>query len=148
MGLKQVPLVYDRDARFAGETGYPLHKLLALAFDGITGFSVVPLRIASYMGLITGTIGLCMLLYTIGSWLIGDPPAGWASTTTIVVIIGSVQLVVLGIIGEYLGRLYIESKRRPLYLVDTIFNQSAAQAGHAPTADSFRNQIGEPSRAA
>jgi dolichol-phosphate mannosyltransferase len=128
MGLKQVPLVYDRAPRFAGETSYSLGKLIALAFDGITGFSVVPLRLASYLGLMTGTIGLGMLCYTIGGWLLGKAPVGWASTTTISLIIGSIQLLVLGIIGEYLGRLYMESKRRPLYLVDTVLAQAAALA--------------------
>lgn len=125
MGLKQVPLVYDRDARFAGETGYPLRKLIALALDGITGFSIVPLRIASYFGLLTGALGLGMLIYTLGGWLFAKAPVGWASTTTIVLIMSGVQLLVLGIIGEYLGRLYLESKRRPLYLVDTVVAQAA-----------------------
>jgi len=126
MGLKQVALVYDRDPRFAGETGYPLKKLIALALDGITGFSIVPLRIASYFGLLTGALGTAMLLYTIGGWLFAKAPVGWASTTTIILIMGSVQLLVLGIVGEYLGRLYLESKRRPLYLVDRILAQAAA----------------------
>ena len=134
MGLKQVPLVYDRDPRFAGETGYPLRKLVALAFDGITGFSVVPLRIASYFGLVTGLFGLGMLLYTIGGWLFARAPVGWASTTTIILVIGSAQLMVLGIVGEYLGRLYMESKRRPLYLVETVMAQAEAITAKSPTA--------------
>jgi glycosyltransferase involved in cell wall biosynthesis len=129
MGLKQVPLIYDRDARFAGETGYPLRKLIALGLDGITGFSVVPLRLASYCGLVTGLIGLGMLLYTLGGWLFGHAPVGWASTTTIVLVVGSAQLVVLGIVGEYLGRLYMESKRRPLYLVSAVVAQASALDG-------------------
>ncbi len=128
MGLKQVPVVYDRDPRFAGETGYPLRKLVSLALDGITGFSVMPLRMASYFGVITGLCGLGMLLYTLGGWLFAKAPAGWASTTTIILVIGSAQLMVLGIVGEYLGRLYMESKRRPLYLVDTVVAQAAAPA--------------------
>jgi glycosyltransferase involved in cell wall biosynthesis len=128
MGLKQVPLVYDRDPRFAGETGYPLRKLIALALDGITGFSVMPLRIASYIGMVTGVVGLGMLLYTMGGWLFANAPVGWASTTTIILVIGSAQLMVLGIVGEYLGRLYLESKHRPLYLIDTVLAQEAALA--------------------
>jgi len=135
MGLKQVPLVYDRDARFAGETGYPLRKLIALALDGITGFSIVPLRIASYFGLLTGALGLGMLIYTLGGWMFAKAPVGWASTTTIVLIMGGVQLLVLGIIGEYLGRLYLESKRRPLYLVETILAHGApAEQQRQPAA--------------
>lgn len=145
MGLKQVPLVYDRDPRFAGETGYPLRKLVGLAIDGITGFSVVPLRIASYVGMVTGILGLGMLIYTFGGWLFARTPVGWASTTTIILVIGSAQLMVLGIVGEYLGRLYIESKHRPLYLVDRIVAQEAAlgaPVAQSPFAAAPRNAVG------
>jgi len=89
-----------------------------LAIDGITGFSIIPLRIASYFGVITGLIGIFMLLYSIGGKLFFEAPVGWASQTTIILVLGSGQLIVLGIIGEYLGRLYLESKRRPIYLVE------------------------------
>ena len=126
IGLKQVALLYDRAPRFAGESGYPLGKLMRLALDGITGFSVLPLRIASYFGLVTGLIALAMLAYSLGSWLLAAPPPGWTSQTTIILVIGSAQLMVLGIIGEYIGRLYMESKRRPIYLVDSILRQEAA----------------------
>jgi polyisoprenyl-phosphate glycosyltransferase len=124
-GLKQVPLVYDRDARFAGETGYPLRKLVALALDGMTGFSIVPLRFASYVGMIMGLVGFCMLLYAIGAKLFVAAPTGWASLMTVMLIIGGAQLLVLGIVGEYLGRLYMESKHRPVYLVDRIIGSSS-----------------------
>jgi polyisoprenyl-phosphate glycosyltransferase len=123
-GLKQVPLVYDRDARFAGETGYPLRKLVALALDGMTGFSIVPLRLASYVGMMTGLVGFFMLLYAVGAKLFIAAPTGWASLMTVMLIIGGAQLLVLGIVGEYLGRLYIESKHRPVYLVDRIIGLS------------------------
>jgi polyisoprenyl-phosphate glycosyltransferase len=150
MGLRQVPLIYDRDQRFAGETGYPLRKLITLALDGITGFSVVPLRIASYFGLVTGICGLGMLAYTLGGWLFAKAPEGWASTTTIILVIGSAQLLVLGIVGEYLGRLYMESKRRPLYLVDTVVAQAAAFAPplNAPSAAAERSAKAAPRNAA
>jgi len=128
IGLTQVPIVYDRDARFAGGTRYPLGKMLRLAFDGITGFSIVPLRLASCFGFFTGAIGVSMLAYSVGAWLFGHTVAGWASLTTIILILGSVQLVVLGIIGEYLGRLYLESKHRPVYLVDRIIGQNRPAA--------------------
>src|SRR6185437_14997446 len=101
---------------------------IRLGLDGITGFSVVPLRIASYAGMATGVIGIAMLFYSIGSWLFRAAPTGWASITTIILILGSAQLMVLGIVGEYLGRLYIESKRRPVYLVDRIVEQEPATA--------------------
>jgi len=119
-GFKQVPLVYDRDARFAGETGYPLGKLLLLALDGMTGFSIVPLRLASFAGILTGLTGFLMLVYAIGAKLFFAVPTGWASLMTVMLIIGGAQLLVLGIVGEYLGRLYMESKHRPIYLVDRI----------------------------
>lgn len=124
-GLKQVPVIYDRDPRFAGESSYSFRKLIALALDGITGFSVLPLRIASYCGLVTGLIGICMLAYSIGSWFLAAAPIGWASQTTIILVIGGMQLMVLGIIGEYLGQLYMESKRRPIYLIDSIVRRDA-----------------------
>lgn len=123
VGLRQVPVVYDRAPRFAGKSNQSLRKLLTLALDGITSFSVLPLRIASYFGLLTGIVALAMLTYSIGSWLLNLAPPGWTSQTTIILVIGSAQLMVLGIVGEYIGRLYMESKRRPIYLVDSIVRQ-------------------------
>ncbi len=120
IGLKQVPVLYDRDARFAGDSHYTYRKLLGLAFDGITGFSVVPLRLASYFGIFSGLVGLAMLIYSIGGYFFADAPVGWASQTTIILVLGSGQLIVLGIVGEYLGRLYIESKRRPIFLIESV----------------------------
>jgi polyisoprenyl-phosphate glycosyltransferase len=124
IGLKQVPLVYDRDGRFAGESSFPFRKLVRLAVDGVTGFSVVPLRVASYFGVMTGVIGIIMLIYSVGGWLFTSAPIGWASQTSIILVLGSGQLIVLGIVGEYLGRLYMESKRRPIYLVESIIKRS------------------------
>jgi dolichol-phosphate mannosyltransferase len=121
IGLKQVPLVYDRDPRFAGETKYPFLKMVRFAIDAITGFSIVPLRIASVLGLIMGVTSLIMLSYTLGSWALGKIVEGWTSLSTIVLIVSSVQLMVLGILGEYLGRLYMQSKQRPLFIVDSIY---------------------------
>jgi hypothetical protein len=113
-------VLYDRDTRFAGDSHYTYRKLLGLAFDGITGFSVVPLRLASYFGIFSGVVGLAMLIYSIGGYFFADAPVGWASQTTIILVLGSGQLIVLGIVGEYLGRLYIESKRRPIFLIESV----------------------------
>ncbi len=124
MGLKQVPLMYDRSARFAGETAYPLSKMVRLAFDAITGFSITPLRIASYLGVAMGGLSLVMVGYTLLSWMFGSAVAGWTSLTSIVLLIGSTQLMVLGMFGEYLGRMYIETKRRPLYVVDSVIGRA------------------------
>ena len=120
IGMRQVPILYDRDPRFAGTTKYPLRKMLRFAIDAITGFSVAPLRWASILGAIAALLSLLLMCYTLGSWLAGRVVEGWTSLTSIVLLIGSVQLVVLGIMGEYLGRLYIESKRRPLFVIEAI----------------------------
>jgi dolichol-phosphate mannosyltransferase len=121
IGLKQVPLVYDREPRFAGETKYPLLKMARFAIDAITGFSIVPLRTASILGVVMGATSVMMLSYMLGSWAVGRTVEGWTSLSTIVLTVSSVQLLVLGILGEYLGRLYIQSKGRPLFIIDTIY---------------------------
>lgn len=117
LGFKQVPFVYDRDARHAGVTKYPLRRMLRFAADAITGFSVAPLRVASTLGVTVGLLGLSGLVYALASWLCGDTVSGWTSVIAAILLLGGLQLLVLGVIGEYLGRLYIESKRRPLYLI-------------------------------
>lgn len=119
-GFRQVPVLYDREARFAGVTGYPLSKMIRFALDAITSFSIVPLRLASALGVLFGVGGLLMLSYTLGSWLFGSTVAGWTSVTTIILVIGSVQLIVCGVLGEYLGRLYMEAKGRPLYVIESV----------------------------
>ncbi len=124
IGFRQVPLEYDRDARFAGETHYPLLKMMRFAIDAITGFSVTPLRTAAWLGGILGAGSLLMLAYTLGSWVFGEAVDGWTSLTTIVLVIGAAQLMTLGVIGEYLGRLYLEVKRRPLFIIESIRSQS------------------------
>ncbi len=128
IGLRQVPLLYDRDPRHAGETHYPLHRMIRLAFDAITGFSVMPLRLASLTGAAIGAVGLLLLTYTILSWLAGRVVEGWTSLMTLMLILGGAQLLLLGIFGEYLGRLYIEAKRRPLFVVDRVLAQRPATA--------------------
>jgi polyisoprenyl-phosphate glycosyltransferase len=133
IGLKQVPLLYDRDARFAGETKYPLLKMVRFAIDAITGFSIVPLRIASILGLVMGVISVIMLSYTIGSWAIGRAVEGWTSLSTIVLAASSAQLLVLGVLGEYLGRIYMQSKQRPLFIVDTVYTSARAVNGDEAT---------------
>ena len=120
IGLKQVAFPYKRDARFSGTTHYPLRKMVILALDAMTSFSVVPLRFASYLGVAFGLLGLLMTVYALYSWVAGDVVPGWTSLASIVLVLGSVQLFVLGIFGEYLGRMYMETKRRPLYFVNEI----------------------------
>ncbi len=118
-GFRQIGHPYDRSARAAGQTKYNISRLLKLAFDGIISFSTVPLKLASLLGMAAGALGLLYLVYAVAV-KIADPtaPIGWASTIAVIIFFGGVQLMVLGIIGEYLGRIFDESKRRPLYLVD------------------------------
>jgi dolichol-phosphate mannosyltransferase len=126
IGLNQVPLLYDREPRFAGETKYPLLKMVRFALDAVTGFSIVPLRVASILGMAMGVTSVIMLSYTLGSWAFGRTVEGWTSLTTIVLTASSVQLLVLGILGEYVGRLYMQSKGRPLFIVDTAYTSAGA----------------------
>ena len=140
IGLRQAAFPYERAARFAGETKYPLKKMLRFAVDAITSFSVRPLRFASHIGIAFGLIGVVCLVYTVVSWFSGDVVPGWTSLTALVLILGSVQLTVLGIFGEYLGRMYIESKRRPLFIVDEIVTTNATLA---PSSQPGKNSVHE-----
>ncbi len=132
IGLRQIPIPYDRDARAAGETGYPLLKMVRFALDAVTSFSILPLRLASLVGALVGVLGLFGLAYSLGSWALGAAVAGWTSLVTLVLVIGGVQLMVLGIFGEYLGRLYLEAKRRPLFVVDRVVVKARAGEDATP----------------
>jgi dolichol-phosphate mannosyltransferase len=120
VGFRQVPVLYERQPRVAGSSNYPLRKMLRLAFDAITGFSTRPLRLASLLGLAFGCLGAIGVLLSIVAWAMGTTIPGWTSVVVILLTLGGIQLAVLGIIGEYLGRLYIEVKRRPLFVIDEI----------------------------
>jgi glycosyltransferase involved in cell wall biosynthesis len=119
IGFRQVALPYHRDARNAGQSKFNYWKLWNFALEGITSFSTAPLRVATYVGVLTA-----FAAFAFGTWIIlktllwGDPVAGYPSLMAVMLFLGGVQLMALGIIGEYLGRLYGESKARPLYLVD------------------------------
>ena len=128
VGFRQVPIVYDRAERLAGETNYPLRRMLRLATDAVTGFSTAPLRFASHIGLWLVAASILLVLYIGFAFLTGRAIQGWTSLMFVVVVLGAVQMFVLGMIGEYLGRLYIEAKRRPLYIVSEI----AGAAGEGP----------------
>lgn len=120
IGFKQVPLPYDRSERYAGETKYPLGKMIRFALDAITSFSTFPLRVAGHLGALLAFVGVAMLAYTMYSWLVYDVVQGWTSVMTAVLILGSGQMLFLGVMGEYMGRMYMESKRRPLFIIDDI----------------------------
>jgi dolichol-phosphate mannosyltransferase len=120
IGMRQEALPYERAARFAGETKYPLSKMIRFAIDAVTGFSVRPLRLASYLGLCFGLATFLLLAYVMGHFFIGKSVEGWTSLAVIILALGSVQLFVAGVLGEYLGRLYIESKGRPLFVIQEV----------------------------
>lgn len=120
LGYRQVALPYVREARFAGETHYPLGKMIALAIDAVTGFSIKPLRIASVCGALGAMAGLTLLGWALIAWLIGHTVSGWTSMIAVTLLLGSAQLLMLGVFGEYLGRMYIETKNRPAWIVREI----------------------------
>ncbi len=119
VGFRQCAIPYHRQARLAGRSKFNYWRLWNFALEGITSFSTVPLRIATYVGLLTS-----LLAFVFGVWVVlktllwGDPVAGYPSLMVVILFLGGIQLMALGIIGEYLGRLYDEAKQRPLYLVD------------------------------
>ncbi len=118
VGYRQVAVHYEREARFAGEAKYTFRKLMRLALDGILSFSSLPLRLATYIGLLTCGAGVLYLIYILAYHFFGGvAPQGWTSIIALVLLIGGVQLVLLGAIGEYIARIYDETKQRPNYIV-------------------------------
>ncbi len=120
IGFKQVPFAYDRDERLAGETKYPLRKMVRFALDALTGFSSAPLKLASHAGMWLAVGSALLIAYIAYAWLTGASIQGWTSLMLVVVVLGAVQMFVLALMGEYIGRLYNEAKRRPLYIVQEI----------------------------
>ena len=135
-GFRQVPFAYDRAARFAGETKYPLSKMIRFAFDALTGFSTAPLKLASHAGLWLSIGSVLLIGYIAVGWMTGTAIAGWTSLMLVVVVLGAIQMFVLGMIGEYLGRLYQQSKNRPLYIVADVIGASrdGTRLGHRSDA--------------
>ncbi len=118
VGFKQIGVEYIREERYAGETKYPFSKMLRFALDGITSFSYLPLQLATYLGFFIAGLSVLGILFTVILRLSGSQAFyGQASTLVIVLFLGGIQLISLGIIGEYLGRIYEEVKQRPLYIV-------------------------------
>lgn len=133
VGFRQVALPYRRDARAAGTSKFNYWKLWNFAIEGITSFSTAPLRVATYVGLLTAVAAFAFGVWIVAKTLLwGDPVAGYPSLMTVMLFLGGAQLMALGIIGEYLGRLYMESKARPLYLLDTIVGAQAEVGLRAP----------------
>lgn len=120
IGFRQVPLPYDRAERAAGETKYPLSKMLRFAFDALTGFSSAPLKLASHFGLALSLSSILIIVYIAYAFFSGQNIQGWTSLMLVVVVLGAVQMFVLAMMGEYIGRLYSQAKNRPLYIVADI----------------------------
>ncbi|MFX0194699.1 MAG: glycosyltransferase family 2 protein [Candidatus Hodarchaeota archaeon] len=125
IGFKQIGVYYVRDKRYAGDTKYPYRKMIKFALDGITSFSSVPLKLASWLGYITS---LLAFLYTCSVFIqkaLGYTVQGWATIMVGMLFLGGVQLICLGIMGEYIGRIFSEIKHRPLYVIEEIYNSES-----------------------
>ena len=117
VGFKSTSVYYERAERIAGESHYPLKKMLALAFDGITSLSVKPIRLITGFGALVSVISFIGVIWAVIQAILGSTVAGWASTTSIVCFMGGIQLLCLGVIGEYIGKIYLETKHRPRFII-------------------------------
>ena len=125
VGFKSTSVYYERAERMAGESHYPLKKMLALAFDGITSLSVKPIRLITGFGFLVSVVSFIGVLWAVVRAIMGATVAGWASTTAIVCFMGGIQLLCLGVIGEYIGKIYMETKARPRYIIgETTFEET------------------------
>ena len=118
VGFKYDKVYYDRKAREAGETKYPLMKMLGFAWSGISSFSIVPLRLVTFTGFAVCFLSLIFMMYLLYGWAHGKTLVGWASLVTVITVFSGVQLLSLGVIGEYMAKIFIEVKHRPLYIID------------------------------
>lgn len=123
VGFKQIAVEFDRDARFAGETGYPLKKMLRFAADGIFSFSTAPLKLITRTGNVIAGLSFAGILYALGTKIFspGIVVPGWTFIVISILFIGGIQLIMLGVLGSYIGRIYTESQNRPLYGVSAIY---------------------------
>lgn len=123
IGFKQTAVAFDRDKRYAGETGYPLRKMIKFAADGILSFSTVPLRLISMLGYAIASLSFVGILYAIGVKLLEPSAAvsGWTFIVISILFVGGIQLIMLGVLGSYIGRIYTESQNRPLYGIAAIY---------------------------
>jgi dolichol-phosphate mannosyltransferase len=128
VGMRQEALPYERAARFTGETKYPFFKMVRFAVDAITGFSIQPLRLAVYAGFTTSFATVVLMTYVLIAYLTGHTVSGWASLTLLILAMSSLQFLLIGVMGEYVGRLYIEAKHRPLFVI-----QDICSAGSRPS---------------
>ena len=123
IGYKWTTVTYERAERFAGESKYPLKKMLAFAADGITSFSVKPIRMVFSLGVVVFLVSLVMLVYALIARLTGHTSAGWTSLMGSIWLIGGIQLLSLGVVGEYVGKIYKETKHRPRFIIESVLNK-------------------------
>jgi glycosyltransferase involved in cell wall biosynthesis len=140
IGFRQAPILYNRSERFAGRTKYPVAKMVRFALDALTGFSSAPLKLASHAGLFLSFGSLLLIGYIGYAWLTGRSIQGWTSLMLVVVVLGAVQMFALALMGEYIGRLYNEAKRRPLYIVQDIAGAPSREAKLGYLADATANK--------
>ena len=117
VGFKSTCVYYERHERIAGESHYPLKKMLALAFDGITSLSIKPIRIITGLGVVISLVAFALIVYALVSYFTGNVVSGWASSLIVTCFLGGIQLISLGVIGEYVGKIYMETKARPRFIV-------------------------------
>ena len=117
VGFKSTCVYYERHERIAGESHYPLKKMLALAFDGITSLSIKPIRIITGLGVFISLVAFALILYALVSYFTGNVVSGWASSLIATCFLGGIQLISLGVIGEYVGKIYMETKARPRFII-------------------------------
>ena len=120
IGYQTAVVEYSRGERFAGESKYPLKKMLGFAFDGITSFSIKPIRMIMGVGLVIFIVSLAMLIYSLVVYFAGQTESGWPSMIMSIWLLGGLQLLAIGIIGEYVGKAYMETKKRPKYIIETV----------------------------
>ncbi|WNV57671.1 glycosyltransferase family 2 protein [Oscillospiraceae bacterium NTUH-002-81] len=118
IGYQSAVVTYERNERFAGESKYPLKKMLAFAMDGITSFSIKPIRMITTMGVIIFAISILMLIYSVVQHFLGNTVSGWSSTMVSIWAIGGLQILSMGVIGEYVGKIYMEAKARPKFIIE------------------------------
>ena len=123
IGYKSDVVLYERNERFAGESKYPLKKMLSFAFEGITSFSVKPIRLILVIGIIMFLYSLFAILYFLIVWIVDKTVQGWTTVVASIWMLGGIQLLCLGVIGEYVGKIYIESKERPKFIIDKFINE-------------------------
>ena len=123
IGYKSARVYYERKERFAGESKYPVKKMISFALDGITSFSIKPLKMISSLGIIFVVVSGIMLLYSLISYFTGHSVSGWASLITSIWAIGGLQLLAIGIIGEYIGKVFLETKSRPRYIIEEFLDE-------------------------